>query len=167
MARNPNRPGIPNTRKYLARPVRPTYAGGGAMTEKERYDHIQGFQRFGLVYPSAAAVTGTPESPTSATMPAPLPPGSAAGLFPMTQVDRFTTDGATTSFTVTKTPLAGTMRVEIGGVDQDPSGSNSAQAWSYSNGQVTFTTAPSQSLAGRNGAIIYQFAATSADMMQL
>lgn len=152
MAANPNQPRrAPNNTKAIARPVKPTYANARGMTEKERFDHINSFQRFRPV--AQVAQTSTLVSAVGASAAQASAPASSGSLVPVTVRDRFYTDGSTATFALSAIPVTGSVSVEIGGVDQDPTGANSAQAWSYSGQQITFTSAPT---ANRNGVIVYQ-----------
>lgn len=57
---------VPNNRKPVIRPFKPSYAGARGMTRKELYDHIQGFQKV-----AATTDTGTQTAaPTATSAPA-------------------------------------------------------------------------------------------------
>lgn len=134
----------PNNRQAAIRPVKPSWSGAAAMSEMERFDHARSFQRVApqkKAKAAAAGATGTMivASGGSGSGGGTNGGGGITGSGLITVIDRFVGDGTTTVYALSQSAVAGTVDVAVGGVDQDPSGSNGALPWTVAASVLTFT----------------------------
>jgi len=148
----------PNRRKSTVFPQKPSYSSYAQMNEADRHNHRRAFQQGQITTggTSTGVVSGISDSGSSGETGQGV--GAATGgQFALRVNDRFYGDGVTTTFATSAFPLGATLTVSLGGVDQDPTGSNGASAWTYSYPNLTFSAAPP---SGINGLMTYDTASS-------